>query len=129
MAEEQARIEVEITSSLVPHPPIISTILDTTSFLSTITETLTRELLVNFHGKKLPTQILDVEVKVQTVTSVISSTLEITPTPSWQTLTITKTLPPVSPTHSPSPAPVISNIQASLAQQKQQQNNKNIVDD
>ena len=43
---------------------------------------MTRELLVNFRGRKLPTQILDVEEKVEEVTSVISKIIEITPTPS-----------------------------------------------
>ena len=60
--------------------------------------------MVNFHGKKLPTQILDTEVKVQNVTSVISRTVEITPTPTWQTLTITTTvLQPPAPPQFPAP--------------------------
>merc|ERR1711892_756130 len=84
----------------------------------TVTEILTRELLVNFHGTKLATQILDMEVKVETVTSVISSTVEITPTPTWQTFTLTKTA---------SPPTSIPNINLIPAQQWQdQEKNKQI---
>ena len=75
------------------------------SFITTVTETMTRELLVNYHGKKLPTQILDTQVHVETITLVISSTIEITPTPSYLTLTVTPTLT------QPSTVPVISKIQ------------------
>ena len=53
---------------------------------------MTREVMVNFHGTKLPTKFLDTEVHVKTVTSVVSSTVEITPTPSYLTLTITPTV-------------------------------------
>merc|ERR1712179_193857 len=68
LGEKSYKEVVKVTSSLVPHPPIIST-------------------------------ILDIEVKVQNVTSVISSTVEITPTPTWQTLTVTSTVlqPPTIP--------------------------------
>jgi len=111
VTEKPYKEVVKVTSSLVSHSPVISTILETTSFLTTVTETLTRELLVNFHGKKLPTQILDVEVQVQNVTSVISSTVEITPTPTWETVTVTTTVPnlpqmfqqPQSPEQLPTP--------------------------
>jgi len=81
--KERATYEpVLVESSTVSLEPSFSSVLETTSFLTTVTETLTRELLVNFRGRKLPTQILDVEEKVEEVTSVISKIIEITPTPS-----------------------------------------------
>jgi len=62
--------------------PILSTVYDTTSFVTSTTVTLTREIDIMFRGKKIPTQILDTEVQYQTMTSTISRTIEITPTPS-----------------------------------------------
>ena len=91
------------------------------SFITTVTETMTRELLVNFHGKKLPTQILDTEIHVETVTSVLSSTIQITPTPSYITLTVTPTVT------QPSTVPVISKINDLLAKQRQEQERKNLL--
>eukprot|EP00090_Calanus_glacialis_P009843 TRINITY_DN18235_c0_g1_i2.p1 TRINITY_DN18235_c0_g1~~TRINITY_DN18235_c0_g1_i2.p1 ORF type:complete len:329 (+),score=83.17 TRINITY_DN18235_c0_g1_i2:39-989(+) len=112
---------LQLTSSLITPTPTISTILKTTSFITTVTETMTRELLVNFHGKKLPTQILDTEIHVETVTSVLSSTIEITPTPSYLTLTVTPTVT------QPSAVPVISKINDLLAKQRQEQERKNLL--
>ena len=85
--------------------------------MTTVTVTLTKEIGIYFHGKRIPTHILDTEVQVQTATSTLSRVVEITPTPTWQTITITPavTLPP------PPPAPPVPDISLLLARQRQEQ--------
>ena len=93
------------------------------SFVTTVTVTLSKEIGIYFHGKRIPTHILDTEVQVQTVTSTISSTVEITPTPTWQTITITPTV-----TQAPlSLAPAVPNINILLAMKRQEQERKSLI--
>ena len=88
------------------------------SFVTTTTVTVSREIGIYFHGRRIPTHILDTEVHVQTVTSSLSSTVEITPTPTWKTITLTPTI-----THPPPPPPTIPipDINIQLAKQRQDQ--------
>ena len=75
--------------------------------MTTSTVTLTTEIGVYFHGKRKLTPIVDTEVHVQTVISTFTRTTEITPTPTWQTVTITPTVaPPLPSPASPSPAQI-----------------------
>ena len=82
---------VTISSYLVTPTPTVSTIVSSLTSVTVLTLTHTQELIVNFHGRRIPTQLLEEEEVTSTVTSVVSSTIEITPTPSWQFVTITPT--------------------------------------
>ena len=80
---------------------------------------LTREIVIHYHGKRIPTHILETDIQVQTVTSTRSSIVEITPTPTWQTITITPTVtqpPPPSP-----PPPSVLDINQLLASERQEE--------
>ncbi|XP_023323580.1 uncharacterized protein LOC111697717 [Eurytemora carolleeae] len=83
--------KLQLSSSLVPLEPTISTFFETTSFESTILETKTTELPIHFHGRVIVRSIYDTESRVETVTSIITKSTEITPTPTWTTFTITPT--------------------------------------
>eukprot|EP00090_Calanus_glacialis_P001407 TRINITY_DN11001_c0_g1_i1.p1 TRINITY_DN11001_c0_g1~~TRINITY_DN11001_c0_g1_i1.p1 ORF type:complete len:482 (+),score=124.27 TRINITY_DN11001_c0_g1_i1:103-1548(+) len=120
---DHGQVGIQLSSILITPTPTISTILDTTSFVTTVTVTLSKEIGIYFHGKRIPTHILDTEVQVQTVTSTISSTVEITPTPTWQTITITPTV-----TQAPlSLAPAVPNINILLAMKRQEQERKSLI--
>ena len=82
---------VVISSHLVTPTPTVSTILSSLTEVTVLTVTHTQELVVNFHGRKINTQLLEEEEVTSTVTTVVSSTVEITPAPSWQFVTITPT--------------------------------------
>ena len=69
------------------------------SSVDTVTVTHTKELVVHFHGRAIPTEYHETEVVTTTLTSTHASTVTITPTPTWTYLTLTQT--PVTP-----PAPV-----------------------
>jgi len=124
--EEKEDIFGNIVSSILITPtPTITTILRTTSFATTTTVTLTREIGIYFHGKRIPTHILDTEVQVQTVTSTLSTTVEITPTPTWQFITITPTVTPSSLTSTSPPPEDINDL---LAKKKKEQERQDLID-
>ena len=68
--------------------------------------THTTDLVVHYHGRPIPTQLLEEEVVTTTVTSTMSSTIEITPTPTWTFITITQTST-TTPSPPPAPAPAV----------------------
>ena len=80
---------VVISSQLVTPTPSLSTIISSLSSVTVVTVTHTRELVVNFHGRKIPTQLLEEEVVTSTVEEMLTSTVEITPTPYWEYVTVT----------------------------------------
>ena len=82
---------VIISSHLVTPTPTVETILSSLTEVTVLTLTHTQELVVNFHGRRIPTQLLEDEEVTSTVTTVVSSTVEITPSPSWEFVTITPT--------------------------------------
>ena len=82
---------VIISSHLVTPTPTVETILSSLTEVTVLTLTHTQELVVNFHGRRIPTQLLEEEEVTSTVTTVVSSTVEITPSPSWEFVTITPT--------------------------------------
>jgi len=99
-----------LSSYLVSPTPTLSTIFETTSFITTSTVTVSKEIGIYYHGKRIPTHILETETQVQTVTSTMSSVLEITPSPIWETVTVTPTVtlpPPTSKPTTPPPVPII----------------------
>ena len=83
------------------------------SFITTTTLTVSKEIGIYYHGKRIPTHIVDTEVEVQTVTSTMSTTMQITPTPTWKTITITPTVT------TPSSTPKIPLIPTEQDAQKQ----------
>merc|ERR1719430_233517 len=105
--ERGARLQVgdqrEVRSILITPTPTISTILNTISFTTTITKNITNELILNFNGRKVPTHIVEQSEVVKTSSSVVSTTIEITPTPTWQTIIVTPTATPPPPPPSPPP--------------------------
>ena len=94
----------------------MSTILNTISFTTTLTKNITNELILNFNGRKVPTHIVEQSEVVKTSSSVVSTTIEITPTPTWQTIIVTPTATPPPPP--PSPPPI--DFQALLLQKEQE---------
>merc|ERR1719400_531965 len=118
--ERGARLQVgdqrEVRSILITPTPTISTIVNTISFMTTITKNITNELILNFNGRKVPTHIVEQSEVVKTSSSLVSTTIEITPTPTWQTIIVTPTTTPPPPP--PSPPPI--DFQA-LLQQKEQE--------
>jgi len=118
--ERGARLQVgdqrEVRSILITPTPTISTILNTISFTTTITKNITNELILNFNGRKVPTHIVEQSEVVKTSSSVVSTTIEITPTPTWQTIIVTPTATPPPPP----PSPPQIDFQA-LLQQKEQE--------
>lgn len=82
---------VIISSHLVTPTPTVETILSSLTSVTVLTVTHTQELVVNFHGRRIPTQLLEEEEVTSTVRTVVSSTVEITPTPFWEFVTITPT--------------------------------------
>jgi len=93
------QFQISLSSTLITPTPTISTILDTITTITTTTVTLSKEIAIHYHGKRIPTHILETEVQVQTLTSTLSSTIEITPTPTWHTVTITPTITQPPHTH------------------------------
>merc|ERR1711936_585686 len=61
--ERGARLQVgdqrEVRSILITPTPTISTIVNTISFMTTITKNITNELILNFNGRKVPTHIVE----------------------------------------------------------------------
>jgi hypothetical protein len=96
------------------------------SFFTTSTVTLTREIAIFYRGNRIPTHILDTEVQVQTVTSTLSRTVEITPTPTWQTITITPIV--TRPPPFASSSPTVPELNLLLVKQKQEQERKALID-
>ena len=86
--ERGARLQVgdqrEVQSILITPTPTISTIVNTISFTTTITKNITNELILNFNGRKVPTHIVEQSEVVKTSSSLVSTTIEITPTPTWR---------------------------------------------
>jgi len=118
--ERGARLQVgdqrEVRSILITPTPTISTILNTISFTTTVTKNITNELILNFNGRKVPTHIVEQSKVVKTSSSVVSTTIEITPTPTWQTIIVTPTATPPPPP--PSPPPI--DFQALLLKKEQE---------
>merc|ERR1711953_768979 len=118
--ERGARLQVgdgvEVRSILITPTPTMSTIVNTISFTTTVTKNITNELILNFNGRKVPTHIVEQSEVVKTSSSMVSTTIEITPTPTWQTIIVTPTATPPPPP--PSPPPI--DFQA-LLQQKEQE--------
>merc|ERR1719278_1644520 len=112
-----ARLQVgdqrEVRSILITPTPTISTIVNAISFMTTITKNITNELILNFNGRKVPTHIVEQSEVVKTSSSLVSTTIEITPTPTWQTIEIT-------PTTTPPPPPPQIDFQAILQQKEQE---------
>jgi len=115
--ERGARLQVgdqrEVRSILITPTPTISTIVNTISFMTTITKNITNELILNFNGRKVPTHIVEQSEVVKTSSSLVSTTIEITPTPTWQTIIVT-------PTTTPPPPPPQIDFQAILQQKEQE---------
>merc|ERR1719454_2505296 len=118
--ERGARLQVgdqrEVRSILITPTPTISTIVNTISFTTTVTKNITNELILNFNGRKVPTHIVEQSEVVKTSSSMVSTTIEITPTPTWQTIIVTPTATPPPPP--PSPPPIDFQV---LLQQKEQE--------
>merc|ERR1719430_1317724 len=118
--ERGARLQVadqrEVRSILITPTPTISTIVNTISFTTAITKNITNELILNFNGRKVPTHIVEQSEVVKTSSSVVSTTIEITPTPTWQTIIVTPTATPPPPP--PSPPPI--DFQALLLKKEQE---------
>merc|ERR1712088_621806 len=118
--ERGARLQVgdgvEVRSILITPTPTMSTIVDTISFTTTVTKNITNELILNFNGRKVPTHIVEQSEVVKTSSSMVSTTVEITPTPTWQTIIVTPTATPPPPP--PSPPPIDFQV---LLQQKEQE--------
>merc|ERR1719278_558261 len=118
--ERGARLQVgdgvEVRSILITPTPTMSTIVNTISFTTTVTKNITNELILNFNGRKVPTHIVEQSVVVKTSSSVVSTTIEITPTPTWQTIIVTPTATPPPPP--PSPPPI--DFQALLLKKEQE---------
>ena len=118
--ERGARLQVadqrEVRSILITPTPTISTIVNTISFTTTITKNITNELILNFNGRKVPTHIVEQSEVVKTSSSLVSTTIEITPTPTWQTIIVAPTATPPPPP--PSPPPI--DFQALLRQKEQE---------
>merc|ERR1719209_1780616 len=118
--ERGARLQVadqrEVRSILITPTPTISTIVNTISFTTTITKNITNELILNFNGRKVPTHTVEQSEVVKTSSSLVSTTIEITPTPTWQTIIVTPTATPPPPP--PSPPPIDFQV---LLQQKEQE--------
>merc|ERR1719278_2128308 len=118
--ERGARLQVgdsvEVRSILITPTPTMSTIVNTISFTTTVTKNITNELILNFNGRKGPTHIVEQSEVVKTSRSVVSTTIEITPTPTWQTIIVTPTATPPPPP--PSPPPI--DFQALLLKKEQE---------
>merc|ERR1719350_157250 len=107
---------VEVRSILITPTPTMSTIVNTISFTTTVTKNITNELILNFNGRKVPTHIVEQSEVVKTLSSMVSTTIEITPTPTWQTIIVTPTATPPPPP--PSPPPI--DFQALLLKKEQE---------
>lgn len=86
-----------VRSILITPTPTMSTVLETLSFTTTVTKNITQEINIFLHGRKIPTHIIETKVEVETSSSVVSSTIKVTPTPTWQTITVTPTVTPPTP--------------------------------
>jgi len=118
--ERGARLQVgdqkEVRSILITPTPTISTIVNTISYTTTVTKNITNELILNFNGRKVPTHIVEQSEVVKISSSLVSTTIEITPTPTWQTIIVTPTA--TAPPPPPSPPQIDFQV---LLQQKEQE--------
>jgi len=110
---------------LVKPTPTLKTITETKSFLTSVTVNISKELEILFVGKTITTHVVEQEVQVETILSTEVRTIEVTPTPTWQTITVTPTvvstsLPPAAPPgipNFPSQNILLEQLQAQLGSQ------------
>ena len=106
---QKEEMDMSIRSILITPTPTLSTVLETVTYVTTVTKNVTQDLVINFAGRKIATSIVEKEVVVSTTSSILSTTIEITPTPTWQTITITST-----------PTPPMVDLSAQLAQKERE---------
>jgi hypothetical protein len=105
----------EVRSILITPTPTMTTLVNTVSFTTTVTKNITQDLDIFLNGRRLATHVVEQEVVVHTSTSLVSTTMEITPTPTWQTIIVTPTAPPPTPAPTPAPIDVHSLLQQKVA--------------
>jgi len=80
-----------LTSRLVTPSATWTELLSTTSYRTTITQTESTEVPILWRGKKIVTTIFDTNTQVVSATEIKTSSVLITPAPTWSTETVTIT--------------------------------------
>ena len=88
---------VSVRSQLVTPSATWTELLSTTSYQTTITQTETSEVPILWRGKKIVTTIYDTNTQVVQATEIKTSSVLITPAPTWSTTTVTVTPTPIAP--------------------------------
>jgi len=84
-------VNIETKSVLITPTPVVSTQYETSSHTTTVTNNVTKEIGIHFHGRKIVTHVIETSVEVKTTHTTLSSTVTVTPTPSWSYYTVTHT--------------------------------------
>lgn len=88
---------ISVRSHLVTPSATWTELLSTTSYQTTITQTETSEVPILWRGKKIVTTIYDTNTQVVQATEIKTSSVLITPAPTWSTTTVTVTPSPIAP--------------------------------
>ena len=88
---------ISVHSQLVTPTATWTELLSTTSYQTTITQTETSEVPILWRGKKIVTTIYDTNTQVVQATEIKTSSVLITPAPTWSTTTVTVTPSPIVP--------------------------------
>lgn len=85
-----------LQSILVTPTATWTTATSTTSYVTTVTHTITSEVPIILRGKRVVTTILEPDTQVVTATEIKTSSVLATPAPTWKTFTVTVTPTPVA---------------------------------
>lgn len=98
IVQSPAQPSISLKSELVTPPATWTTSMTTTSYVTTVTHTETSEVPIILRGKKVVTTILEENTQVVTATEIKTSSILVTPEPTWKIETVT-----IQPTHTQQP--------------------------
>jgi len=97
VAQAPPKPTISLTSSLVTPPATWTTSMTTTSYVTTVTHTETQEVPIILRGQKVVTTIYESHTQVVTATEIKTSSIHMTPSPTWEVKTVTITPTAVAP--------------------------------
>lgn len=89
IVQQPPQPSISLKSELVTPPATWTTSMTTTSYVTTVTHTETSEVPIILRGKKVVTTILEEGTQVVTATEIKTSSILVTPEPTWKIETIT----------------------------------------
>lgn len=92
----------ELLSSFLVTPPVqTSTVFSALTTTTVTTVTSIQEVGVFFHGRRKVLEVTETAIETRVITTTLSSSIEISPTPTWSVVTVTPSSSSVLPSASP----------------------------